>query len=130
MNQLLTKAIRERLEGNAQRVKAGHVTGEDLEPVVKLLNTHGAGTWLFTELRDGDRLYGLCDRGKGSPELGYQSLREMEQFRAVIWGRQTNVRAIEREALWSADGHSLSEFAEVARTKGEIVDCLPRREVA
>lgn len=126
----LTKAMREKLEHNAQQVLAGNVDRGDLEPVVKLLNPYGVGTWLFTELHDGDRLFGLCDRGNGSPELGFQSLRELEQLRAVIWGRQTNIQAVERETRWGANGHSLSEFAEAARTKGVIIDRLLRREVA
>lgn len=130
MKLLLTRTMREKLEENAQRVTAGDVARDDLQPVVKFINTNGAGAWLFTELHDGDRLYGLCDQGTGFPELGYRSLREMEQLRAVIWGRRTNFRAIERETPWSASGRSLSEFAEVARIEGEIVDRLPRREVA
>ena len=130
MKLLLTRAIREKLEQNAQQVLAGGIARDDLQPVVKFINTNGAGTWLFTELHDGDRLFGLCDDGKGVPELGYRSLREIEQLRAVIWGRRTNFQAIERETPWSASGHSLSEFTEAARSKGEIVDRLPCREVA
>ena len=127
---LLTKAMLEKLEHNAQQVRDGRVASGDLEPVVKLSNPYGSGTWLITELHDGDRLFGLCYRGNGSPEPGYQSLRELEQVRAVIWGRQTNIQAIERATRWSAGGHTLSEFAEVARNRGEIVDRLPCREAA
>lgn len=127
---LLTRDLREKLEHNALQVMSGKIAEDDLEPVVKLFHAHGAGKWLFTELRDGDRLFGLCDRGNGHPELGHQSLRDMQQLRAVIWGRRTNVQAIEREAGWSADGHTLADFTEASRARGKIVDRLPGREAA
>lgn len=46
----------------------------DPRPVVKLFTPNGSATWLITEgyeEPDGDlRLFGLCDLGFGSPELG------------------------------------------------------------
>ena len=51
----------------------------DHVPVVKLFNPCGAAVWLITEMMDdGDTLFGLCDLGFGSPELGYVSLAEIE----------------------------------------------------
>jgi len=51
----------------------------DHVPVVKLFNPCGAAVWLITEMMaDGDKLFGLCDLGFGSPELGYASFAEIE----------------------------------------------------
>lgn len=52
-------------------------------PVVfKLFNPAGAGTWFITEgdLETG-MLFGLCDLGMGTPELGYVQLQELEGLR-------------------------------------------------
>jgi len=55
---------------------------DDAVPVVKFFYPAGAGTWLFTELdEDGDTLFGLCDPGHGTPELGTASLSELASFR-------------------------------------------------
>jgi hypothetical protein len=40
------------------------------------------GAWLLTELdADGDKAFGLCDAGTGSPELGHVSLSALEGVR-------------------------------------------------
>jgi hypothetical protein len=51
--------------------------------VVKLFTSEGTATWLISELDpdDPDRLFGLCDLGLGSPELGYVSLAELKTIR-------------------------------------------------
>jgi hypothetical protein len=51
-------------------------------PVVKLYTLDAGAVWLLTELdADGDRAYGLCDAGTGSPELGHVSLSALEGMR-------------------------------------------------
>lgn len=51
-------------------------------PVVKLYTLDAGAVWLLTELdADGDRTYGLCDAGTGSPELGHVSLSALEGIR-------------------------------------------------
>ena len=49
---------------------AGHV---DHSLVVKLFTPDGSATWFISEMDpdDPDHLFGLCDLGLGSPELGY-----------------------------------------------------------
>jgi len=76
---LLTKKIKSRLESNAALADEAILNdrGIDLIPAVKLFDPCGGGTWLFTELRGNDQLFGLCDPGLGSPELGYASLAEI-----------------------------------------------------
>ena len=74
---LLTKAQKTQLLKNTKRDRDGSI-----KPVVKFFNPCGAATWLFSELdEDGDTLYGLCDLGMGDPELGYASLKELENIR-------------------------------------------------
>jgi hypothetical protein len=51
-------------------------------PVVKLYTLDAGAVWLLTELNaDGDKAYGLCDAGTGSPELGHVSLAALEGVR-------------------------------------------------
>ncbi len=74
-------------------------------------------TWLFTELdEDGDTLFGLCDLGQGSPELGYASLSELESVKFPPFGL-----GIERDA-WFKPTKTLSVYAEAARKAGRIVE--------
>lgn len=60
------------------------VRGETLDPlpVVKLYTLDAGAAWLLTELdAGGDRAFGLCDAGTGSPELGHVSLSALEGVR-------------------------------------------------
>jgi hypothetical protein len=106
---LLTKAIKAKLEKNRE----GGWT--DAKPVVKFFNPCGAGTWLIAELdEDGDTMFGLCDPGMGSPELGYMSLAEMEAVKVPPFGL-----GIERDRHWTAK-KTLKEYADEARLDGRI----------
>ncbi len=106
---LLTSSIRKTLRANA-------ATEGDHWPVVKLFAPTGAACWLFTELdEDGDRLFGLCDLGFGSPEPGYASLSEIERVRLPLGLR------IERDLYFEA-AHPLSVYAEAARMRGHITE--------
>lgn len=117
---LITQEIRRQLLANNLATIAAHKEGNsepDHVPVVKLFVPWGAGTWLLTELdsEDNDRLFGLCDLGMQCPELGYVSLSEMQETRGP--GGLT----IERDIHWSGK-YPLSHYAQVAHTRGRIVD--------
>jgi hypothetical protein len=88
---------------------------KDHEPVVKLFTPDGNATWLLTEADadDPDRLFGLCDLGLGTPELGYVSLAELTALRGMLG------LPIERDLHFIAD-KPLSAYAEEARLKGRI----------
>lgn len=90
---------------------------EDHAPVVKLFDPTGAATWLITEMcpADTDILFGLCDLGFGSPELGYVSRRELE----CVQGRFG--LGIERDLYFEAR-YPLSVYAEAARQAGGITE--------
>jgi hypothetical protein len=107
---LLTKEIERKLRKNGEN----RSDASEVMPVLKLFNPCGAATWLFTELdADGDTLYGLCDLGMQSPELGYASLTEIESVRLPFGLR------IERDLHFSPN-KSLAEYAEEARNLGYI----------
>ena len=116
---LLTKTQREQLLANAGNLDLDH------RPVVKFFNPCGAATWLLTELdpEDGDTLFGLSDLGFGTPELGYSSLAEIAAVR-LCFGL-----GIERD-LYFKPKHSLSVYAEAARTAGRIVESGTELEAA
>lgn len=54
----------------------------DPMPVVKLYTPDTGAVWLLTDLdAEGDRAFGLCDAGIGSPELGQVSVSALEAVR-------------------------------------------------
>lgn len=91
--------------------------GFDPFPVVKLFTPDAAATWLLTEaLSEGDdiRLFGLCDLGLGSPELGYVMLSEIGDVRGGLG------LPVERDLYFKAE-HRRSTYAKIARHTGMIV---------
>lgn len=91
--------------------------GFDPFPVVKLFTPDGNATWLLTEAypEDSDlRLFGLCDLGLGSPELGYAMLSEIEDVRGKLG------LPVERDLYFKAE-HRLSIYAKLASHAGMIV---------
>ena len=92
---------------------------------MKLFNPCGAATWLFSELSpdNDDLLFGLCDLGMGSPELGYASLAEIEAVQLPMG------LAIERD-LWFRARYPLSVYTEAARSAGRIVEGAAELETA
>jgi hypothetical protein len=90
--------------------------GTDHYPVAKLFTQYGAATWLISEADpdDPNRLFGLCDLGLGSPELGYVSLAEITSVKGRLG------LTVERDLHFVAD-KPLSAYAEEARMKGRIV---------
>jgi hypothetical protein len=109
---LLTRELRDQLRANAEQSEAG---ARDHFPAVKFFTPDASATWLFTELSpDGDTLFGLCDVGHGTPEIGYASLAEISALR----GRMGLL--VERDRHFRAT-KPLSEYAAEARRRGRIV---------
>ncbi len=115
---LLTKSIRDRLlaNGKAQDPMRGTENEIDFEPVVKLFNPCGGGTWLLTELdsEDPDIAFGLCDLGMGCAELGSVRISELESIRLPFG------LGIERDLHWTPK-QTLMGYAREAWQAGEIV---------
>jgi hypothetical protein len=88
---------------------------KDGPPLIKFFTPDGNATWLISEADpdDPDRLFGLCDLGLGSPEVGYVSLAELTALRGLLG------LPIERDLHFIAD-KPLSAYAEEARLKGRI----------
>ncbi|MQB35430.1 DUF2958 domain-containing protein [Agrobacterium tumefaciens] len=112
---LIPDNLRDRLieNGRTDEVQDGF----DPFPVVKLFTLDAAATWLLTEaFPEGDdiRLFGLCDLGLGSPELGYVMLSEIEDVRGGLG------LPVERDLYFKAE-HRLSTYAKIARHAGMIV---------
>lgn len=90
--------------------------GTDHVPVVKFFDPAGAATWLITEVMDDeDSLFGLCDLGMGTPELGYVSFAELKQTK-----NRLSIH-LERDLFFSAR-YPLSVYAEAARKAERIVE--------
>lgn len=112
---LIPDDLRDRLIENGRVADAQ----DDFDPfpVVKLFTPDAAATWLLTEaFPEGDNimLFGLCDLGLGSPELGYVMLSEIED---VCGGLGLPV---ERDLHFKAECR-LSTYAKNARHAGMIV---------
>jgi len=103
---LITKEIKTKIKANMMRPE------EDRKPIFKLFTPWGAATWLISELI-GDEMYGLCDLGMGSPEVGYVSLSELKAIRGPF-----NL-SVERDVYWSSD-NTLNWWADQARRTGGI----------
>jgi Protein of unknown function (DUF2958) len=114
---LLTQDQRASLIANGKS-RGDHV------PVVKFFNPAGSGTWLFSELdEDGDILFGLCDLGFGSPEMGSASLAEIAAVKLPFG------LAIERD-LHFEGRFPLTIYADAARVCGGITEDEARLEAA
>ena len=99
---LITKEIMSKLESNSRME-----IRSQCKPWLKLFNPAGGGTWLISEIK-GDIMYGLCDLGHGSPELGSVSLKELESLK-LPFGLK-----IERD-MYFEPTKTLSEYAKEAR---------------
>jgi len=96
--------------------KNGQNPDQDHAPVVKFFLPWKSMTWLISEIdEDGDTMFGLCDLGFGSPELGYVSLKEISSVRGP-WGL-----TLERDIYFHGK-QPMSAYAEAAREKGRIVE--------
>ena len=123
--ELLTDKIELALRENgainlAHRLKDGNT--KDFKPVMKLFHPMSAATWLISEISqegedmDGNHdliMFGLCDLGFGSPEMGDVSLNELKSVTVLGLG-------VERDRFFEAD-KTLTEYATMARKAGRIV---------
>ena len=88
----------------------------DHEPITRLFIPNGNAMWLLTELNpDTNVAFGLVDLGLNSPEIGQVSLDELEALAA------TEGFEIEVDLHFEAK-HTLSQYAELAKAAGRIVD--------
>lgn len=115
---LFTEDQRRRLlengKANAARAANDQET-EDFKPVVKLFCPWGGATWLLTELdpEEPNIAFGLCDLGRGFPELGRVSLAELDALRGPGGLR------IERD-MYFKPMKSLQAYADEATQSGSI----------
>lgn len=108
---LITNEIKNKL------IKNIDLPEEKRKPWLKLFTPFGSATWLITEYIDGEGdnilLFGLCDLGMGSPELGYVSLNEIEEL------NQGPIPKVERDKYWSPE-HNINQYYTEARSEGGI----------
>ena len=98
-----------RLAGSPKEITTDH------KPPLKLFTTWGACVWLISE-RDPDNpdiLFGLCDLGMQSPEMGTVSLWELSEVKGLAGLK------IERDR-WFEPTMTLTEYADAARAAGRI----------
>ena len=112
---LITKKIATKLQRNFVRQREDYEF--DPVPPLKLFNPAGAGTWIISEQDpdEPDFLFGLCDLGFGTPELGSVSLGELEGLRFPFG------LTIERDSWFEAE-QPLSVYAEAARQKSMVTE--------
>ncbi|WP_296740387.1 DUF2958 domain-containing protein [Mesorhizobium sp.] len=101
---LLTLELRTALRRNSDLSRQRE---RDHNPIVKFFLPGTGATWLFTELGpDEDTLFGLCDLGQGTPELGYASLAELQGLRGpggLLVERDRSFRAIKPLSEYALD---------------------------
>ena len=97
----------------------------EIPPALKIFSPVGAATWLIHSIEDDqDTMFGLCDLGMGSPEMGNVSLNELLHLtinaRIIIEGEHemTVPYRMERDLYFHPE-HPLEVYAEAAhRHKG------------
>lgn len=104
------------LEDHLQLLINALANGNDHWPVVRLHIPGTNATWLISEVDpdDPDRVFGLCDLGLGSPELGFVSLSEMLALKDSLG------ISVERDATFVAD-RSIAAYADAAAIAGHII---------
>lgn len=113
---LITKTIFNELLANGKKQLKSISQNIDFKPVVKLFTPDAAAIWLLTEIdpHTPDIAFGLCDLGLRCPELGYVSIREIEEVRGSL-----NL-PVEREICFIAN-KTLSQYAKEAKEHGRII---------
>jgi hypothetical protein len=112
----MSDAVRAALLANGRLQREAEGRSVDFVPVIKVFAPDGAATWLLTEIDpdNTDMVFGLCDLGLGSPELGYVSLTELGAVRGGLG------LPVELDRYFRAD-KPLSAYAAAARVTGRIV---------
>ena len=111
--ELLTPELRQRMLDNGREYARN--PSFNPQPVVKLFNAGGSGTWLLTDLdlEDDDIAAGLCDPGLGCPELGSVRISELAAIRNRFG------LGVERD-LYFRPAKTIAEYAELARRRRYI----------
>lgn len=104
------------LEDHLQLLVNALADGNDHWPVVRLHIPGTNASWLISEVDpdDADRVFGLCDLGLGSPELGFVSLSQMLALKDSLGIN------VERDSTFVAD-RSISAYSDAAAIAGRIV---------
>lgn len=115
---LFTVSILDKLVKNFRLTEKARAAGKDEPdhvPVVKVFTPDGAATWLFTEYNPQDKtLFGLCDLGLGTTEIGPVSMAELLNLRGRLGLK------VERDA-WFKATKPLSWYTDRANEKDRIV---------
>ena len=112
---LMTAEERDRLR-RAGRALARSDISDRIRPVVKLYTPDAAATWLLAWLapEDPDVAYGLCDLGRGFPEIGAVRLSQIARVRGSLG------MPVERDRTFAAR-QSLIDYAVDAHARGRVV---------
>ena len=113
--ELVTEELRQELLNNWDS------EDQDLKPVLKIFAPIGASTWMIASMNpnDNDTMYGLCDLGLGSPELGYVPLSELQQIRIRFMAGVE--MELERD-LYFEPKHSLAVYESAAHLNKGITE--------
>ena len=126
--ELVTEEIRKKLLDNWGKPSTGS------KPVLKVFSPGGPATWLIHSMDPGenDRLYGLCDLGYGSPELGYVNLSELQETQVHLRaapGVNPETSGLERD-LYFEPQHTMEVYTQAARRAGKITEEREELEAA
>ena len=118
--ELMTEELRAELLGNWGQ------PDNETRPLLKIFSPVGAATWLIHSMdpRNNDVLYGLCDLGCDSPELGQVSLSELQEISIALPSMPgvTQVSlGLERD-LYFEPQNTMAVYTEAARREGKITE--------
>ena len=126
--ELMTEELRAELLGNWGQ------PDNETRPALKIFSPVGAATWLVHSMdpRNNDLLYGLCDLGYDSPELGQVSLSELQEIRIALPampGVTQEDLGLERD-LYFEPQNTMAVYTEAARRNGKITEAQELLEAA
>ena len=126
--ELMTEELRAELLGNWGQPDS------KTRPALKIFSPVGAATWLIHSMdpRNNDLLYGLCDLGCDSPELGQVSLSELQEVRIplpAMPGVTQEHLGLERD-LYFEPQNTMAVYTEAARRNGKITEAQELLEAA
>ena len=111
---LFTKEIERKLLANHKENETRSCYMVKHKPVVKFFGGSSC-TWLISEMDEDGLMFGLCDLGHGTPELGCVHRQELENVRFKPFNLP-----VERDRYFKAD-KTLDEYADEARKHGRII---------